>query len=104
MLRFPWHVWRVAGGARAPIYDEESVRQIQKSLASATKAHGGFVNAVEALARFISRLQKDAAAIRYRIPRGADMPPYPPAPETHYFTRMGFNWPIQASLKEEKVQ
>jgi hypothetical protein len=31
---------RVAGGARAQFYDEESVHQIHKSLVSATKAHG----------------------------------------------------------------
>lgn len=55
---------RVAGGARAQFYDEESVHQIHKSLVSATKAHGGIVNAVEALARFISGLPKDAAAAK----------------------------------------
>ena len=54
----------MAGGARAPIYNEESVLQIQKILKTATKKHGGFVNMVEAMARFISGLPKDAAAAK----------------------------------------
>ena len=38
-----------------------------------------------------------------RTPARPICPRTPPAPKTRFFSHMGFKWPIQASLKEEKV-